>query len=120
VVCIAVPADARTVKALNVISPSGQISCHAVKYGGPAIECFAIHLRRIGYLDPYFELKPHGRTIYAERGDYDGYTAPRRKLRYGDEWRRPGVRCSMKTTGLTCRNLDGHGFHMARGDNYRF
>jgi hypothetical protein len=41
-------------------------------------------------------------------------------LRYGDTWKRPGIRCTMRTTGLRCRNLDGHGFRLAKGAVRRF
>jgi hypothetical protein len=58
--------------------------------------------------------------VYGERGDYDGYSVRRRTLRYGATWWRSGVTCRMRTTGLTCRNRSGHGFHLARGDTRRF
>jgi hypothetical protein len=35
-------------------------------------------------------------------------------LGYGGTWTRAGLSCSSKTTGLTCRNRDGHGFFLSR------
>lgn len=120
VLALPVGAEARTQRYLNFVSPSGRIACHAVKYGGPALECSSPDIRRIGELDPYFLLRARGRTVYGERGDYDGYSVRRRTLRYGATWRGSGVTCRMRTTGLTCRNRSGHGFHLARGDTRRF
>lgn len=116
----AVPsAQARTVDYKSVKSPSGQISCYAVR-GERRIECSAPYLPDIGELDTYLGLRPRGRTILAERGDYPGYNVRPRTLRYGDVWRRPGIRCTMRRNGLTCRNRDRHGFHIERGNVRRF
>jgi Family of unknown function (DUF6636) len=35
-------------------------------------------------------------------------------LGYGKTWRHGGFTCVSRTTGLTCRNLAGHGFFMSR------
>ena len=34
-------------------------------------------------------------------------------LRYGKTWNTLGLRCSEKTSGLTCKNPSGHGFFMS-------
>lgn len=123
VVLAAMPAaaEARTVTYKRIVSPSKQISCHAViPIAGGGIECTAAYLPDIGELDTYLALRRHGKAILSERGDYSGYTTPRHTLRYGDVWKRPGIRCTMKISGLTCRNLDRRGFHIARGDVRRF
>ena len=115
------PSSAAVVTYRNVTSPSKLISCLAMKYGGPGVECSAPYLPRKYDLDPYFELHPHGKTKTGERGDYVGYPgAKQHTLRYGDTWKRPGIRCSMAANGLTCHNLDGHGFHMQKGHLRRF
>lgn len=101
-------------------TPSGRVECHAVRYGGPALECSSPDIPELGELDSYFLLRARGRTVYAERGDYDGYVARREVLRYGQTWRRSGVTCRLRTSGLSCRNRDGHGFHLARGAARRF
>ena len=103
----------------RIQSPSKQIHCYAVKYGS-GIECSAPYIKPIGELETFFALKAHGRSHIGERGDYPGYLVKERTLHYGDKWKRPGIRCTMKTSGMTCRNLDGHGFHLARGDVRRF
>jgi hypothetical protein len=112
------PAAAKVVHYKRFKSPSGMIGCFAEKYGGKGIECFAPYLPEGKYgTDPYYGLQPHGQAIKSERGDYPGYpNAKERTLRYGDKWKRRGIRCKMKQSGLTCRNKDGHGFHMAKGD----
>jgi hypothetical protein len=118
----AASAQARVVTYKNIASPSKLISCISLKYGGPGIECGAPYLPPGKYgTDPYYELKPHGRTRVGERGDYAGYPgAKQHTLHYGDTWKRPGIRCSIDPGGLTCHNLDHHGFHMGRGTLRRF
>jgi hypothetical protein len=115
---VAAPASAKVVHYKNFHSPSGMIGCFALKYGGKGLECFAPYLPPGKYgTDPYYGLEPHGHAIVAERGDYPGYPHPKDKtLEYGDTWKRHGIRCHMKQSGLTCRNKDAHGFHMAKGD----
>lgn len=112
-------ASAKTVTAYNIVSPSKLISCWAVLQS-TEIECSAPYLPDIGELDSYFALRPRGTAKLAQRGDFPGHSTPRRTLRYGDTWVRPGIRCTMRTSGLTCRNRDNHGFHMQRGNTRRF
>jgi hypothetical protein len=116
VLVVAAPASAKVVHFKNFHSPSGMIGCFALKYGGKGISCSAPYMPRHD-LDPYYALHPHGPADPGERGDYPGY--PNQKdhtLKYGDTWKRTGIRCHMKQSGLTCRNKDGHGFHIAKGD----
>ena len=112
-------ASAKTVTAYNIVSPSKLISCWAVLQS-TEIECTAPYLPDIGELDSYFALRPNGKARLSQRGDFPGHSTPRRTLRYGDTWVRPGIRCTMRTSGLTCRNRDSHGFHMQRGNTRRF
>lgn len=112
-------ASANTVTAYNIVSPTKLISCSAVLQS-TEIECFAPYLPDIGDLDSYFALRPRGKARLAQRGDFPGHSTPRRTLQYGDVWVRPGIRCTMRRTGLTCRNRDKHGFHIQRGDSRRF
>lgn len=37
-----------------------------------------------------------------------------RTIGYGGSWRRHGIRCVARRTGLTCRNTEGHGFWLGR------
>jgi hypothetical protein len=112
-------ASARTVSYHNVVSPTKQISCFAV-IGSSEIECMAPYLEDIGELDTYLALRAHGRARISERGDFPGFATPRRTLHYGDTWKRPSIRCTMRATGLTCRNRDGHGFHIQKDHVRRF
>jgi len=112
-------ASAKTVTAYNIVSPTKLISCWAVLQS-TEIECSAPYLPDIGDLDSYFSLRPHGAAKLGQRGDFPGHSTSRRTLRYGDTWVRPGIRCTMRTTGLTCRNRDSHGFHIQRGKSRRF
>ena len=112
-------ASAKTVSYNNIVSPSKLISCYAVMQS-TKIECHAPYIKQIGELDTFLTVGPRGRARYGERGDYPGYTTPRRTLRYGDTWKRTGIRCTMRTTGLTCRNRDNHGFHIQKGNVRRF
>ena len=112
-------AQARTVSYENVVSPSKLISCYAVM-SSSEIQCLAPYLPDIGEFDTYLALRPRGKARQAERSDFPGHPSPRRTLRYGDTWKRPGIRCTMRTTGMTCRNRDAHGFHIQKGHVRRF
>jgi hypothetical protein len=117
--CSCVAASARTVEYKNIVSPSKLISCLAVM-DSAEIECSAPYLPDIGELDTFLALSPRGKARIGERGDFSGFPSPRRTLRYGDTWKRPGIRCTMRTTGLTCTNRDKHGFHIQKGHVRRF
>jgi hypothetical protein len=72
----------------------------------------------LDYGDSY-EVATTGRTVIVCHGD----TAidPRaRVVAYGNVWRRGGLSCSSKATGLRCSNRSGHGFFLSRGHSYRF
>jgi hypothetical protein len=112
-------ASAKTVTYKNIVGPNKQLSCFAVM-GSTEIECSAPFVPEIGELDTYLAVRARGKAILAERGDFPGYDAPRRTLHFGDTWKRPGIRCRLRSTGLTCRNLDDHGFHLAKGHVRRF
>jgi hypothetical protein len=112
-------ASAATVSAVNITSPGKRISCWAV-VRSTEIECTAPYLPDIGELDTYLAVRSSGAARMAERGDFPGFSTPAKTLQYGDTWNRPGIRCTMTKTALTCRNRDGHGFHIQRGDVRRF
>lgn len=113
------PAAAKTVGYNNIVSPSKRISCYAVQRSSK-IECMASYIPRVGEGDPYLGLRPRGEASLSGRSDYPGYFTRRRTLRYGDVWARPGIRCTMRRRGLTCRNRSRHGFHIAKGNVRRF
>ena len=112
-------ASAKTVSSENIVSPGKRISCWAV-VRSTEIECTAPYLPDIGELDTYLAVRSRGIARLAERGDFPGFNTPARTLHYGDTWKRPGIRCTMSRTALTCRNRDGHGFHIERGHVRRF
>jgi uncharacterized protein DUF6636 len=117
---VAPGAQARTVSYLNFHSPSKRIGCAVERFGGPGLECSSPDINRLGDLDPYFRIAPRGRARVGERGDFDGFSVRSRTLRYGQTWRRFEVRCTMRRSGLTCRNRSRHGFHIAIGDTRLF
>jgi len=39
-----------------------------------------------------------------------------RFLRYGHKWKRAGIVCTSRRTGLRCHNKVGHGFFLSRND----
>ena len=43
-----------------------------------------------------------------------------RVLPYGTIWRRGGIACASRRSGLRCTNREGHGFFMSRGRSFRF
>jgi hypothetical protein len=112
-------ASAKTVTYKSITGPNQQISCFAVM-GSTEIECSATFVPEIGELDTYHALRARGKSTLSERGDYPGYNVRRRTLHFGDTWKRPGIRCTMRRTGLTCRNRDDHGFHLQRDHIRRF
>ena len=103
----------------NIVSPSKLISCFAVM-NSTEIECMAPYLPDVGEFDTYLGLRSRGKAILAQRSDFPGFSSPRRTVRYGDTWKRPGIRCTMRTSGLTCRNRDNRGFHIQKGHVRRF
>lgn len=113
-------ATSKTVKAKNVVSPSGEISCSKIR-GSKRIECSASYIEDQGDLDTVIELGVYGRASYAQVGDFRGSPTPARTLRYGDVWTpRFGIGCTMRRSGLDCVNLSRHGFHISRGSVYLF
>ena len=116
---LAAGASAKTVTYKNIVGPKKQISCFAVK-GSTEIECSASFVPEIGELDTYLAVRARGKAKLSERGDYPGYPVRRRTLHFGDTWQRPGIRCKLRSNGLTCRNLDDHGFHLERDHVRRF
>ena len=112
-------ASAATVRSENIVSPGKRISCWAVMRS-TEIECTAPYLPDIGELDTYLAVRSRGAARISERGDFPGFSTRPRTLRYGDIWKRPGIRCTMSKIALECRNRDDHGFHIERGDVRRF
>src|SRR3954447_25111557 len=79
-------ASAKTVSYNNIVSPSKLISCWAVM-DSAEIECSAPYLPDIGELDTYYAVSSRGKSRISERGDFPGFSTPRRTLHYGDTWK---------------------------------
>jgi hypothetical protein len=60
----------------------------------------------------YFELRPTGRP--RRLCVSDSALGNRPILRYGRTLRLGRISCTSRTSGLTCRNADGHGFFLSR------
>lgn len=56
---------------------------------------------------------PTGRARAVCAGD-TAYDPSFRVLAYGKTWRRGGIRCFSRRTGVTCTNPRGHGFFLSR------
>jgi hypothetical protein len=123
VLVIPAVASAATSTSKKIASPSKELRCHALKIGGPGIECkgkFLPDFQEKLDLDPYIQVYPRGKTIYGERRDYTGYSAKTTTLKYGDTWKRSGITCKLTRTSFTCKNLDKHGFKLTRHKAQRF
>jgi uncharacterized protein DUF6636 len=110
-------------------TPSGNIICGS-GYGGamnPAfVECgIASGLKPapkntctdIDYSGKRVSLTATGRAVPVVcAGDPGPFLSLRtaRVLAYGQSWNGPGITCTSRRKGLTCRNLRGHGFFLSR------
>ena len=106
-------------------TPSGNIGC---VYFTPALRCDI----RNG-LSPK-AARPAGCPSYTDWGQGltlgpksagvvcagDTALGARYALPYGQTWRRGGITCWSRVTGLTCRNASGHGFFLSRESWRRF
>jgi hypothetical protein len=65
-----------------------------------------------------------GSTRLGARGDFPGYSTPRRRLRAGDWWRpghtARGIGCRLSSSSLWCANVSGHGFRISKSTLERF
>jgi hypothetical protein len=118
---LAIPAaaDARTITSSNAYAfGQGDVNCYVVMpIAGKGIECTSQGVPRSGGEgDPYVALRTSGSARVAARGDFPGYSVPRRKLRTGDTWRpsrsAKGIVCRLSSKRLTCTNRSGHGFRI--------
>lgn len=117
-------AQAATLTSKKIASPNKGVRCHALKVGGPGIECQGKWLpdfRKNLDLNSYVQLAPRGKIpAYGERRDYTGYKTSTRTLSYGSTWKRSGITCKLTRSSFTCRNLDRHGFTITKGKLKRF
>lgn len=116
---------------VNFKLPSGNIGCGYAKFTGETANLRCEIISRLVPMPP----KPRqctegvwGRAVgMAPTGRAAGYcisdtvmepTAP--VLQYGRTWARGGFTCTSRSTGLTCRNRDGHGWFLSRGSSRIF
>jgi len=98
-------------------TPSGNIAC---LYGSGVLRCDIRQMTnqttapKTCSLDwgDAFTVGRRGRARRICHGDTVGFTGP--VLRYGRTWRRNGIVCVSRRSGLRCRNTDAHGFEINR------
>jgi hypothetical protein len=105
--------------------PSHNIVCQFVIDERPAVEC-GIRSGLVGARvtdcslgDPQtnrVEVGKHGRADRVRcAGDAGPFTYPTAPvIAYGQTWQGGGLSCRSAISGLTCRNVDGHGFFLSR------
>ena len=120
---------------VQLSSPSGKIGCLATNMDGPfSLRCdvsnptYARPTRPrscpldYGEYGDSFTLGARGRAVWTCHGD----TALRagqsgfRTLGYGRTWTWGPFRCTMRVTGITCRNAAGRGFMLSQQRAVRF
>lgn len=112
-------------------SPTGKIGCVATNMDGP----FSL---RCDVATPLYRRPTRARSCPLDYGEYgDSFTLPARAravwtchgdttlgagrvLRYGRTWSWGPFRCTMRTSGITCRNRGGHGFVLSQQRAARF
>lgn len=111
-------------------TPSGKIVCQWVAGGRPSalVECgvatglepplpkSGVACRHLDYVGNRVELAVTGRVQPVPcAGDAGPFADPAHTvyLHYGKSWGAQGLTCKAATSGLTCRNRDGHGFFLA-------
>jgi hypothetical protein len=106
-------------------SPTGGIGC---VLGGGTLRCDVVGgivpLPPMPRSCPFdwgqgFWMNAHGRAAPVCAGD----TALNRDapvVRYGTTWRHGAFACASSADGMRCKNADGHGFMIARGEASRF
>ena len=120
---------------VQLSSPTGKIGCLATNMDGP----FSL---RCDVANPTYTRPARARSCPADFGEYgDSFTLGARSravwtchgdtalragqpgfitLRYGRTWAWGPFRCTMRTTGITCRNSAGRGFQLSRERAVRF
>jgi hypothetical protein len=66
-----------------------------------------------------YVLQRSGRTTIGCVSD-SVFSPTARVLTYGTTWRKGGLVCRSRATGLRCANASGHGFFMSRRRSFRF
>ena len=102
-------------------SPTGKIGCAATNMNGPYnLRCdvqsptFTPPARGGCDLDngDSFSMSAKGRPVWTCHGDTA--LGAGKVLGYGRTWSWGPFRCTMRTSGITCRNNGGHGFMLSQ------
>jgi hypothetical protein len=67
-----------------------------------------------------FVMSPNGAAERACHGDTLGRNPKHPILSYGKTWRKKGFTCISKTSGLTCKNVDGRGWTLSKNKQQLF
>ena len=67
-----------------------------------------------------FSMREHGAVTVKCSQVAPSVTLPGNAVRYGGAARYDGIVCRSSTSGLECRNADGHGFFLSRGRQSAF
>jgi hypothetical protein len=102
----------------SFLTPSGNISCTSPALGQRSgISCTVFsESNRKG--QKVWEMRKHG-TVRVYRVQANA-PSEGRTLGYGEGFKRHGVRCTSRQSGLRCRNRDGHGFKLNRAQQRVF
>jgi hypothetical protein len=113
-------------------TPSGNIQCIGrLGYGVPAeVHCTIFdrsgppsipRLAQCNAAPGYeFSMREHGAVTVKCSQVGPSVTPPGNAVRYGGAVRYDGIVCRSSTSGLECRNADGHGFFLSRGRQSAF
>ena len=97
-------------------SPSALLECGVTTGLKPPLPKTGADCKHLDYVGNRISLAITGRAQPVPcAGDAGPFADPAHSvlLRYGKAWGAGGLRCSEKTSGLTCKNRDGHGFFMS-------
>jgi hypothetical protein len=103
------------------LTPSGNIDCnagHAAGSSAPLLTCTVFSAASPSRGQKLWSVFATGRTKVGHVIGNAATDLPR--LAYGHTWRWRGFRCTAETTGLTCRNPQGHGFFLSRASQRVF
>jgi hypothetical protein len=67
-----------------------------------------------------FGMSSTGKAQRSCHGDTIGRNPKNQVLEYGKTWRGEGFTCTSKSTGLTCKNKDGHGWTLSKSKQQFF
>ncbi len=97
-------------------SPSASVECGVATGLKPPIPKSGVACKHLDYVGNRVDLSVTGHAEpIACAGDAGPFGDPGHTvyLHYGKTWSAPGLSCKEATSGLTCRNRDGHGFFLS-------